>query len=148
MGTTFRADLIGALMAILNAQKVATPNLLRQVDPVRPGSFKELPAAYIGPRSETVTHDSGTRTRTFTGLTVVVVDAYNADQTGADNLDVLVDALLDTFDVHLSQIPGTLIEVTAVTDTEVVVTSKAGVDIIYPGVVFSLARTAIKEGRQ
>jgi len=148
MPTTFRHDVVNALVTILNAQKAATPDLLKKVYSARPGSFKELPAAYVGPRSETVTHDSGTRTRLFTGLTVVIVDAFTTDVTGPDNLDDLVDALLDTFDVHLSEIPGTIIEVTSITDTEVVVTSRGGEDIIYPGVVFALSRTAVKEGRQ
>ena len=150
MASTFRADVVTALVAILNAQRTATPDLLRGVWSARPGAYNELPLAFVGDRSETITHDSGTRTRDMAGLQVFLVDSWSDSEQTASRLDVLVDLLVDRFTDAHSFLPNRLIEMTEVTDTELEVASKAEGQPprVYPAVVISFARTQIKEGRQ
>lgn len=150
MPTTFRAQVVAAHVAILGDQKTATPTLLRKVTSSRPGSFSELPLAYVGSRDESITHDAGTRTRTFDGLTVELVDAFaDATQT-EDRLDQLVDYLVDRYDLpgNVQRVPNTIIELTSVADGELAVESGNGQSTFYRRVTLTFARTAIKEGRQ
>ena len=149
MTTTFRDDIVAALVVILEAQVTATPTLLRKVYASRPGSFAELPVAWVGSRSEDITHDSGTRTRTFSGLTVTIAD-NSTTESGPDRLDQLVDALVDRFTAAVSAVPGTILECTSVADTEIeLVGSVDGAprSSYYRAVEFRFARTFVKEGR-
>lgn len=151
MATTFRSDIVAALVTILQTTATAHPTLLRKVHSSRPGSFAELPVAWVGPRSEDITHDSGTRTRTFSGLTVTVADNYSTES-GPDRLDDLVDILVDAFTAGVSAVAGTILECTSVADSDIEV-SGASPDgtprsTFYRGVEFRFARTFIKEGRQ
>jgi hypothetical protein len=142
MTTTWRQDAVNAIVAILQDEATANPTLLRKVYSSRPGSFGETPVAYVGPRSESIAHDSGTRTRTFDGLTVTIVD-----QTG-DLLDNLVDNLVDRFDLfgNVQRVGSSIIELASVSDVDI---SVDGPDksILYRGVVFSFGRTFKMEGR-
>lgn len=147
MATTFRADIVAAIVTILQAQATATPTLLRQVHSSRPGSLPELPAAWVGSRDENITHDSGTRTRSFDGLTVVVADGFSGEvEAQGDRLDQLVDALVDRFTEGVSAVPGTILELTAVRDAEVAFGTEPVT--YYRAVEFRLGRTFVKEGRQ
>lgn len=146
--TTFRNDIVVALLAVLNAQKAATPTQLRAVYSARPGSFPEVPCAYIGERSETIRHDAQTRTRTFTGLSVVLVDTFvDATQT-SDRMDDLVDLLVDRFTAAYAQVPGggSILQMNAASDTEIVLSGDAG-SVNYRGVVLSFGETFVMEGR-
>lgn len=97
MTTTARADAVAHLRTVLLARQAASPSLLRKVYNARPGSFGEVPCAYIGPRDETISIDSQTKTRQFSGLTVVVVDTLQDASEEADRMDVLVDLLVGDF---------------------------------------------------
>lgn len=153
MATTFRSDLVAGVLSVLTAQKAATPTLLRAVYPARPGSFSETPCAYIGARDETITHGGGSagyglRTRTFTGLSVVIVDALPDPTQTIDRLDDLVDALVDRFTAAYAVVAGgsSILEMTGVSDTDVEVAGVNG-PIVYRGCVLTFGRTFISEGR-
>lgn len=94
--TTARQNLSDGLVAVLNGIKAANPTLLRQVWSSRPGSFPEVPAAYIGSLDEIVTHDSSTRKRSFVA-TVVLVDKLIDNQDTGNRIDALVDLCVEWF---------------------------------------------------
>lgn len=145
--TTFRSDVVTAIVAILTAQQTATPTLLRAVYSSRPGSFPETPCAYIGDRSETIAEGGQLRTRTMSGLTVVLVDTFvDATQTG-DRMDDLVDALIGRFSAAYAQVPGggSLVQLNAANDTDISLSGDAG-SVIYRGVVLSFGATFVTEG--
>ncbi len=146
--TTFRSDVVSAIIGILNAQKTATPTQLRAVYAARPGGFSEVPAAYIGERSETITHGGQIRTRTMTGLTVVLVDAFVDAAEAGDRMDDLVDLLVERFTAAYAAVAGgsSILQLNAVADTEVTVAGDAGA-AIYRGCVLSFGDTFISEGR-
>ena len=151
MTTTFRADIVAAVIAILEEESAANPTLLRKVYSSRPGSFGETPCAYIGAHSESITHDAGTRTRTFDGLTFTVVDTYRDNTQTGDLLDELVDNLVDRFDLatNVQRVARSILALTSVADADIVV--EPGGDrptVLYRGVVFTLGGTYKPEGRQ
>lgn len=147
MVTTWRVDLRAALVGILEDQSTATPTLLRKVHPNRPGSFGELPCAYVSNLPERITYDAQTRTRR-SAPQVIVVDAYRDNQQTGDSLDQLVDFLVERFTTDVQRIPNTIIELVSINDIDV---ESAGPDksITYRGVLFDFSdRTFIMEGRQ
>jgi hypothetical protein len=149
--TTWRADFVAAHVTILEAQSSATPLLLRKVYRTRPGSYNELPLAFVGGRPESLTHDAGTRTRTIAGE-VWVVDSYAGDnQQDGDRMDELVDALVDRYDdpANVQRVGSSIIELTSVSDTDLEVTNAAsGVTTFYRACVFTFGKSAKLEGRQ
>lgn len=149
--TTWRADLVAALVAILNDQRTATPTLLRKVYASQPGAFNELPVAYVGARPEAITHDASTRTRTIQ-TEVWVVDTYAGDNVqDGDRMDQLVDALVDRFDVpgNVQRVGSSIIELTSVTDTDYPVTNPVTGQVTnYRACVFTFGKNAKLEGRQ
>ena len=146
MPTTWRVNLVAALVGILEDQSTATPTLLRKVYSSRPQSFGETPCAYVSNRNERITHDAGTRTR-FSAPEIVLVDSYRDNSQTGDLLDQLVDYLVDRFDTNVTRIGNTIIELVSITDTDVEV---VGPDksLSYRGVILGLGNTTIMEGRQ
>lgn len=143
MATTFRHDLVAALKTTLDAYVVANPTLLRAAYRTRPASVHETPMAYIGGRSESIVHDSGTRTRTF-APTVVIVDVLADNQETGDRMDIVVDALVDIFTANPHAVSGsTLLEQTGVDDVDL----DWGGGVIYRAAVLTFARCSIQEGR-
>lgn len=142
--TTFRADTRAALVAVLEAEKAASPTLLRQVWAARPGGFAEVPAAYVSNMTEAITWTAGTRTRLMDGAEVTIVDSYR--EGSSDLLDQLVDKLIDRFSAATTAIANAIIEPTRVADSEVSVEG-AERTTYYRAVVISLGRTAKWEGR-
>lgn len=147
MVTTARVDFVAAQMTILNAQKAATPTLLRAVWSSRPGNFNELPLAFIGNRDESLEWDAGTRTRTFNGLTVSLVDNFTDSQQDSDRMDVLVDLLVDRYNDAVQAVGrGSILELTNINDYELAEDVKG--QITYRrAVLLTFARTFKKEGR-
>lgn len=145
MTTTFRRDTRSALVTILEAQSTATPTLLRKVEATRPGSFAEVPCAYISNLTEDVSWTAGVRTRLMSGAEITIVDSYR--EAAHDGLDQLVDLLLDRFNDAVQQIPNAILEVTRVADVEVAVESSTGNTLYYRGVAITLGKAAKWEGR-
>lgn len=93
--STFRRDTATGLLAILDAFIAARPTLLRRSFIVQPPHFNtDLPCGFVGPRTETALHDSGTRTRTMTP-SVTLVDKITDNAETMTRMDVLVDAFAD-----------------------------------------------------
>jgi hypothetical protein len=139
--STFRVDLVDALYDLLVAYQVANPTLLRKVYRSRPGAFMELPAAYVGPRAETITHTAGTRERQI-NPTVVVVDGFSDNVETGDRMDILMDDLVDVFTAGVRQIGNSIIEPTSVDPGELEASGA-----IYRAETIEFARTSIREGR-
>lgn len=139
MATTFRNDAVAAITGLLTTFQAANPTLLRSVNRRRPGKFGETPLAYIGERAESLTHDSGTRTRTF-AIPVVVVDVLSDNIETAGRLDLLVDLLVDVFTANPHAVANCLIEPVSVNDLEV----EAGVP--YAAIQIAI-RGIVMEGR-
>lgn len=154
MATSWLSDLVAAHVAILQDQATATPTWLRKVYSSQPGSFSELPCAYVGSRNEQIVHDAGTRTRTI-ALDVYVVDNYAGDNVqGNDRLDDLQDALVDRYDLaaNVQRVGSSIIELTAIADIDlpVSITRPDGTaqTTFYRARVFSFGKSAKWEGRQ
>ena len=146
--STFRADTVAALLAVLNAYKAANPTKLKHLYTARPGSFPELPCAYIGNRNESITHDSGTRTRSL-GPTVVLVDAFTDYAEQTDRMDVLVDGLVEWFTANPRIIgtgAGTVLQMDGATDTEIELAGATG-PVFYRACVLTFGQTEAQEGR-
>lgn len=148
MTTTFRTAVVAAIVGVLEAQRVATPTQLRKVYTGRPGSYSEVPCAYIGERSETITHGGQMRTRTMTGLTVTIVDTMTDASETEDRLDLLVDLLVDRFTAAYAAVAGggSIVQLQSVSDVDVPITGDTGT-AVYRGCVLSFADTFITEGR-
>lgn len=148
MTATFRSDIVAGVLAVLTAQKAATPTQLRAVYSSRPGSFPETPAAYIAARDERITYSGQLRTRTMVGLSVVLVDVYADNVETGDRLDDLVDLLVARFTAAYAQVSGggNILALSSVSDTEV---ESSGVNgpILYRGAVLGFGETFITEGR-
>lgn len=148
MTATFRSDIVAGVLAVLAAQKATTPTQLRAVYSSRPGSFPELPAAYISNRDERITYSGQLRTRTMVGLTVVLVDVYADNTESGDRLDDLVDLLVARFTAAYAQVAGggNILALSSVSDTEVEVSGVNG-PILYRGALLGFGETFITEGR-
>jgi hypothetical protein len=146
--TTFRSDVVAAIMTVLAAQKAATPTQLRAVYAARPGSFPETPCAYIGSRSETITYSAHTVERRMTGLEVVVVDSFTDATETSTRMDDVVDLLVERFWAQYNAVAGggSIVQLSAVSDTELEVSGDAGA-AVYRGAVLSFGDTFQRVGR-
>lgn len=146
--TTFRSDIVAAILAVLNAQKTATPTRLRAVYSSRPGSFPETPCAWIGNRDEIITYTAGSRARTFVGLSVTLADVIPDQVETGDRLDDLVDLLVDRFTTAYAQVAGgaSILQLSTISDTEVALEGPSG-PIIYRGAILGFGETFTREGR-
>lgn len=146
LATSFRQMTTAAVLATCNAFKLANPWALPgSVLGARPKSYSNmsLPGIFVDSMDETVAHFSGVRTRTFTGLTaVLVVQAPDNAQT-SNYTDAIVDGLMDAFTAAFHAIDGSsILQLTSVTEVPL----DEGVSS-YVGEVFSFAVTAKTEGR-
>jgi len=152
MATTWRSDVVAAIRTVLVAQQTADAASLRLIFNARPGSFPETPCAYIGNRDETIRYGGQLRTRTFTGLTVVLVDRLADATETADRLDDLVDALVERFTAAYAAVAGggSLLQLTSVSDTDIVLTGDQAA-VTYRGCILGFGDPAnptfITEGR-
>jgi len=140
----FRAQAVAGLMTTLNAYRTSNPTLLRGVYSARPaGPAFEKPCVYIGSRDETIRHDSGIRTRTLAGLTIVVLDTFPDNVQTTDRMDILIDGLVDKItDTPHALGANTVTSVTSVVDSEVTMG-----EAIYRAAILTLASSVAQEGR-
>lgn len=146
MTTTARADAVAHIRAVLVTRKAASPTLLRAVYNARPGSFPETPCAYIGPRDETINITAQVKTRQFSGLSVVVVDALQDASEEADRMDILVDLLVGDFMASRNLAGGGgRLYLGSVSDTDVTVQGPTQT-FTYRGAVLGFAPSNVQEG--
>lgn len=119
LATSFRQMAMAGLYATLVAFRSANPWALKGLATARPANLGnlDLPGAYIDGADETITHNGGTRTRTMSGLGVMVV-LPQPDNAEAENaMDAIIDALMDAFTAAYHAVDGSSILVqTAVTE--------------------------------
>ena len=115
---------------------------LRHAYPVRPASFPELPAAYVGDIRMEMVHDAGTK-RTRAECDIHIIHSVIDNEESKDTLDVIVDALEDDFtaDPHVV-FANTVSEPTGITDTAEPVGS-----LVYTSVILTIGNILIQEGR-
>ena len=89
------------VQTVLTAFSAANPDYCRRVYRARPSSSPDYPCAFIDRVRATATHDSGTRTTTFDGLSFVLMFEGGDNAETALVIDRAADALLD----HLSAYP-------------------------------------------
>lgn len=141
MPTTARYDLIGGIVTTLTTFRTANPDLLRGVTTARPESYPDLPAAFPDAISESVLHDSGTRTRTMTASVLVVRRITNNAETMAA-WHVLVDLLADAFTAVPQFSANTIWSRMTITDED----APFG-DYDFAGVRFTFTDMTVMEGR-
>lgn len=142
MTTTFRSDVAAGFYTLLSDFATANPTMLQHAYKARPRSFGDRPLAFVGPRNETIQHDSGTRARTMSP-TIVFVWAWNDEQETADIRDDLIDAFLDYATAHPRAVSdSTVTSPTGVEDVELEMDGAP-----YPASIVSFGETLIREGR-
>lgn len=145
LATSFR-QLVGAgLVTVLTNFRAANPWALKGIAPARPANLTklDLPGAYVDGFDETVSHNAGIRTRTFSGLSVVLVVMVPDNIEASAATDTIVDALQDAFTAAYHAADGSsIIEQTSVSEEAI---DEGGVP--YLGNRFSFSRTSKSEGR-
>lgn len=146
VATTFRQDVANGLVTILDAFISANPTLLRRSEVARPPSVTgDLPLAFVDSRSESITHDSGTRVRTMTPSVVVVSPLADNAET-VQRHDVLVDKLIDHFTSYPHVTTGTVWDRMSVDDEDYSVDTPDGARHFY-ATRFTFGNLSIAEGR-
>jgi len=106
MATTVRADLVAGIGTMMQAFITANPTLLLAHLRSRPPSVGgDVPFSFCDLRPEQDHYANGLRDRVFTP-SVVVVDRLTDNGETMDRLDVLVDKLVDHFQLYPHIIAG------------------------------------------
>jgi hypothetical protein len=142
MPTTFRADTSEGIYQVLAAYAAAHPDQLVRAYRARPANIaQDLPCAFPDSFPESVSHDSGLRTR-IANPSVVIVHAYTENAETAAAFDVLVDGLMDAFTAVPQFMPNTIWDRCTIEDFEETVG-----DYLFPAVRFTFQNVSIMEGR-
>ncbi len=139
--STFRADTVAGIKAVLDAFVVAHPTLLIRAYAARPESYPDLPCAYVDARPERVNHDSQIRTRIMSPSVVVIRKITNNEEAMAA-FDTLVDLLADAFTAAPQFATGTIWDTYTITDED----APFG-DYDFAAVRFTFGDVSIMEGR-
>lgn len=142
-GDTFRTDLRAALKAILDAFTNAAHAFdLVETLPERPESYaRPTPFGFVTLGDESVTFDSGTRTRTIPA-SLTLVDRLTTNAESSARLDPIVDAVV----LSLSQNPHLTAQ--SVWDSmRVTTTDAAEGETVFRQVVIDLGNVTVQDGR-
>ena len=137
MSTT--ASFRAGIKAVLVAYSATHPTHIASVASSRLASITELPCAFVDLQPETVTYDSGLRTRTFSPQAVVVFTPNDETQALMDDCR---DGLMDAFSLVPQFLAGTIWS--SMTVTEAVESSGS---TNFPALVFTFPNVTIQEGR-
>jgi hypothetical protein len=100
VSTTFRQDLVQAIVDSLDVFIAANPDKLRRSELARPPSvIGDMPLAFVDSRDERIHWDRGTMERVMTVPIVIVWPLYDNVET-VRKVDVLVDAIVDHFNIN------------------------------------------------
>lgn len=99
LASSERAQMRSGVLTTLQGFQAANPTMLAQVAGTRPKSLTNMsmPAAYIADRDETDVLGSDIRTRTFSGLGIVLCDVVPDNAEAGVRMDDLVDGVMDLF---------------------------------------------------
>lgn len=141
--STFRADIVDGIMAVLNAYIAANPTQLVRAYRSKPLNVAagDLPAAYVDVRNEVINHSEGVRVRVMTPTIVVVDRAVDNIETG-DRMDPLIDDLVDAFTATPQLATGTIWDRMDIRDIPVEIG-----EYEYAGVRITISDITIREGR-
>jgi hypothetical protein len=146
VGTGFRQAIQSGIKTLVAAFAAANPTIVRSVRTFRPTSFAgstSLPVFYMGNLDETITHDQGIRTRTFSGFSCYLVDQLGTIDDSNDRMNFAADVLADLFTSNVHAVSGaSIFQHVATLDTE-----ESDKGILYPALEFQFAETKIAEGR-
>lgn len=144
MAAITRKQFRDAVEVLLEAQRTATPTLLRKTARFQTSLSGEKPIAWQGEITSALTYDQGTRRHVMTE-DAQLVTTFPADSP-TDDFDDLMDALLDRFTAAYNAVgSGTTLELLSITPNEVAVAGSSG-DLVFRGAVLGL-RLRILEGR-
>src|SRR5688572_22565020 len=105
MATTFRADVVAGLVAMVDAFGAANANTLVACETERPTHFAfSLTLPYISARPEAISHTSGTRERVMSPSVTFV----KPGTLRMSDFDALVDSLVDWFTGYPHIVTGTI----------------------------------------
>ena len=106
MATTFRQDVTTAIVSSLDAFIASNPTLLRRSEVARPPSVVgDMPLSFVAGRDEVIRFDSQTMDRVMT-LPILVVWPIGDNIETLRRADILVDALVDHFNLYLHFVPN------------------------------------------
>jgi len=98
--TTFRQDLVQAIVDSLDVFIAANPDKLRRSELARPPSVVgDLPLGFVDSRDERIHWDVGTMDRVMSVPVVIVWPLADNVET-VRRVDVLIDAIIDHFNVN------------------------------------------------
>ncbi len=99
LASSERQQQVAGLLAVLTTFQAANTGILTAISASRPRSLTNMsmPCAYIGDRDEQMDVGAHIRTRTFSGLQVVVCDVTPSNIESEARMDFLVDGLVDAF---------------------------------------------------
>lgn len=99
LASSFRQNAVAGILATLTAFRAANPTLLLGIAGARPKSpiQLDLPGAYVDSANETISFGGGIRTRTLSGLSVVVLIPVSDNNEASTFSDLLIDGLVDAF---------------------------------------------------
>ena len=126
MTTTFRADLVAAIVDALDVFIAANPTLLRRSELVRPPSpIGDLPLAFVDGRPERVRFDAQTMDRVLSVEVVLVWPMADNTET-VRVVDTTVDQLLDHFNGYIQFVPNSSWREVTIADEDYPVASDDG----------------------
>lgn len=142
-----RSDFRNALYALADAQRTATPTLIRQVLRYRPGGMTgEKPIFWVGTVIDTIAYDAQTRARTMAAECIIATGFPSDELTTTDPFDQLIDLLVERFTAAHHYIPNTVMELLQVEDGEVAFDGPER-STLFRGATLSV-RLRIWEGRE
>lgn len=94
-----RQQQVAGLYASLATFQAANPTLLVGISASRPKSLNSvsMPFAFVGDRDESMDVGAHIRTRTFSGLQIIVCDIMPSNAEAEARIDFVVDGLVDLF---------------------------------------------------
>ena len=120
----------------------ANPTILKSAHKVRPKSFPETPTAYIGEIRIDLTHDVQTRA-IAAEVDIHLINDVGENLEGKEELDTIVDALTEQFTDNPHYLGSNIVaEPSRITDT-----SESVGTVEYTGVILTIGRIVILEGR-
>jgi hypothetical protein len=125
--TTFRQDLVHAIVDSLDVFIAANPAMLRRSELARPPSVMgDLPLAFVDSRNEAIHWDMGTMDRVMTVPVVIVWPLADNVET-VRTVDVLIDAIIDHFNVNsIHFVPNSIWSDVTIADEDYPVASDDG----------------------
>lgn len=145
LGTSFRQMAMTGLYQVLVDFREANPWALKGISVARPSNLGklDLPGAYIAGADESIVHANGVRTRTMSGLAIMVVVPVPDNAEAENAMDCIIDGLQDALTAAYHAIDGS--SIMGQTSVAEVPIDEGGVQ--YLGNLITIGATTKAEGR-